>query len=181
MIEVCMLHPFCVEDEASVTSEYFRKMTEKCHFRDLLFFNQAFFGRPVFSCGRPASTFFSVARSICEISATPIRSNSLFLTSKPAFRAAFFTWPSTAYSASGMVKLSRTSFSLWALTLASGAVAGLAAAFGAAFGTALGAGLAAAFGAGLAAAFGAAFGAGLTAAFTAAVGAAGLAAGLAAA
>jgi hypothetical protein len=44
------------------------------------------FGRPVFSCGRLASTFFSVAKSIWLISATPMRSNSLFLTSKPAFR-----------------------------------------------------------------------------------------------
>jgi len=38
MIEVCMLHPFFVEDEASVTSEYFKKMTAKCHFHDMLFF-----------------------------------------------------------------------------------------------------------------------------------------------
>src|SRR5471032_2424015 len=144
--------------------------------------HQSFFGRPVFSCGKPASTFCRVARSIWLISATPMRSNSLFLISKPAFRQAFLTWPSTSYSASGMVKLSRTSFGLRAFSLAT--ATGLATALATGFATALTAGLAAALTAGLAAA---AFAAGLDTtlaagfAATLATGfAAGLAAGLAA-
>src|SRR5690606_35207905 len=66
-------------------------------------------GRPVFSCGRLSSTWRRVAMSRRPTSATPMRSNSLFLTSTPAFRQACLTAASTAYSSSGMVKLSRTS------------------------------------------------------------------------
>src|SRR5471032_1832276 len=170
--------------------------------------DQPFFGRPVFSCGSAASTFCSVARSIWLISATTMRSNSLFLISKPAFRQAFLTWPRTSYSASGMVKLSRTSFGLRAFSLetagalATALAAGLTAGFTAAFATGLAAaalaagltatlaagfaatlatGLAAALTAGLAATLAAAFTGALATGFTAALATVALAAGLAAA
>ena len=48
--------------------------------------------------------------------AIPIRMSSLFLISKPSFRQAFLTFASTAYSDSGMVKLSRTSWGLVSLS-----------------------------------------------------------------
>src|SRR5471032_1566984 len=163
-------------------AELFKNSKRRARLRGNQNSDQPFFGRPVFSCGSAASTFCSVARSIWLIRATPIRSNSLFLISKPAFRQAFLTWPSTAYSCSGMVKLSRTSFSLRVLSLAASTGAGLAAAaLGVALGAGLAAGLAAAFGAALAAGLAADLGAGLVAAFGAAFGAALTAAGLAAA
>src|SRR4051794_13696730 len=104
-----------------------------------------------------------------------MRSNSLFLISNPAFRQAFLTWPSTSYSCSGMVKLSRTSLALRTfsrtISLAPGApAAGLApVALRAGFGAA---GLVA----DLAAGFDAGFFAGFTAAFARAAAGAGLAA-----
>src|SRR5471032_976350 len=144
-------------------AELFKNSKRRARLRGNQNSDQPFFGRPVFSCGSAASTFCSVARSIWLISATPMRSNSLFLISKPAFRQAFLTWPSTAYSCSGMVKLSRTSLSL-SLCLAATALAatglaatdfaaaGFAAAgFAAALGAALAAGLATDLAAGLAA------------------------------
>src|SRR5476649_2849061 len=166
-------------------AELFKNSKRRARLRGNQNSDQPFFGRPVFSCGKPASTFCRVARSIWLIRATPIRSNSLFLISKPAFRQAFLTWPSTAYSCSGMVKLSRTSFSLRALSLAASTGADLAAAaLGAALTAALGAGLAealaAALGVALTAALGAALGAAFAAALGAAFGAALAAAGLAA-
>src|SRR5471030_703494 len=176
-------------------AELFKNSKRRARLRGNQNSDQPFFGRPVFNCGSAASTFCSVARSIWLISATPMRSNSLFLISKPAFRQAFLTWPSTAYSCSGMVKLSRTSLSL-SLCLASADFSvGLAAVFTAAV---LAAGLAAAAlaaaglaatdfaAAGFAAALGAALAAGLAADLAAgfasalAAGAAALAAGFAA-
>src|SRR5471032_3280717 len=156
-------------------AELFKNSKRRARLRGNQNSDQPFFGRPVFSCGSAASTFCSVARSIWLISATPMRSNSLFLISKPAFRQAFLTWPSTAYSCSGMVKLSRTSLSL-SLCLASAVFsAGLATVFTAAT-------LLADFAAGLAAALGAALAAGLAAGLAAALtaGAAALAAGFSA-
>src|SRR5476649_1990300 len=168
-------------------AELFKNSKRRARLRGNQNSDQPFFGRPVFSCGSAASTFCSVARSIWLISATPMRSNSLFLISKPAFRQAFLTWPSTAYSCSGMVKLSRTSLSLSlflvsavfsaglaavfaaAALLAGFASAGLAAGFAAAGLAALSAALAAGFAATLAAGFAAAAlaAAGLLAAFSA--------------
>src|SRR6185312_6564109 len=85
-------------------------------------------GRPAFKGGKVASTAFRPSTSIFEISATPIRSNSLFFTSTPALRQAFLTEPSTAYSGSGMEKLSRISFDFLTLgASAASALAGLAA------------------------------------------------------
>src|SRR5471032_901601 len=157
-------------------AELFKNSKRRARLRGNQNSDQPFFGRPVFSCGSAASTFCSVARSIWLISATPMRSNSLFLISKPAFRQAFLTWPSTAYSCSGMVKLSRTSLSLSLFLVSAVFSAGLAAAFAAA---ALLAGFASA---GLAAGL-ADLGAALAAGFAAALvtGAATLAAGFAAA
>src|SRR5471030_2322859 len=129
-------------------AELFKNSKRRARLRGNQNSDQPFFGRPVFSCGSAASTFCSVARSIWLISATPMRSNSLFLISKPAFRQAFLTWPSTAYSCSGMVKLSRTSLSLSLFLVSAVFSAGLAAVFAAA---ALLAGFASA---GLAAGFG---------------------------
>src|SRR5471032_201449 len=154
-------------------AELFKNSKRRARLRGNQNSDQHFFGRPVFSCGSAASTFCSVARSIWLISATPMRSNSLFLISKPAFRQDFLTWPSTAYSCSGMVKLSRTSLSLSLCLESADFSAGLAAALAAG---------AAAFAAGFAAAALAA--AGLAAALAAAglaftTGAFGAAAGLA--
>src|SRR5476649_718135 len=141
-------------------AELFKNSKRRARLRGNQNSDQPFFGRPVFSCGSAASTFCSVARSIWLISATPMRSNSLFLISKPAFRQDFLTWPSTAYSCSGMVKLSRTSLSLSLCLESADFSAGLAAVFTAA---ALAAGLAAAgF---TAAAFAGALGAALAAGF----------------
>src|SRR5471032_2297598 len=157
-------------------AELFKNSKRRARLRGNQHSDQPFFGRPVFSCGSAASTFCSVARSIWLISATPMRSNSLFLISKPAFRQAFLTWPSTAYSCSGMVKLSRTSLSLSLFLVSAVFSAGLAAVFAAA---ALLAGLAAGFAAAGLAALGAALAAGFAAALV--TGAATLAAGFAAA
>src|SRR5471030_57665 len=153
-------------------AELFKNSKRRARLRGNQNSDQPFFGRPVFSCGSAASTFCSVARSIWLISATPMRSNSLFLISKPAFRQAFLTWPSTAYSCSGMVKLSRTSLSLSLFLVSAVFSAGLAAAGLAALGAALAAGFAAALVTGaatLAAGFAAAAlaAAGLLAAFSA--------------
>ena len=60
-------------------------------------------GRPDFNCGKAANSPFRLAILSPRNRATPIRSNSLFLISTPAFRQAFLTWPSTACSVSGMV------------------------------------------------------------------------------
>src|SRR5471030_2213509 len=158
-------------------AELFKNSKRRARLRGNQNSDQPFFGRPVFSCGSAASTFCSVARSIWLISATPMRSNSLFLISKPAFRQAFLTWPSTAYSCSGMVKLSRTSLSLSLFLVSAVFSAGLAAVFAAALlagfaSAALAAGFAAAWVTGaatLAAGFAAAAlaAAGLLAAFSA--------------
>src|SRR5471032_1521817 len=113
-------------------AELFKNSKRRARLRGNQNSDQPFFGRPVFSCGSAASTFCSVARSIWLISATPMRSNSLFLISKPAFRQAFLTWPSTACSCSGMVKLSRTSLSLSLFLVSAVFSAGLAAVFAAA-------------------------------------------------
>src|SRR5471030_1261729 len=175
-------------------AELFKNSKRRARLRGNQNSDQPFFGRPVFSCGSAASTFCSVARSIWLISATPMRSNSLFLISKPAFRQAFLTWPSTAYSCSGMVKLSRTSLSLslclasadFSVGLAAVLAAGLAATALAATGFAAAgfaaAGFAAALGAALAAGLATDLAAGLAAGFASALaaGAAALAAGLAA-
>src|SRR5471032_1482814 len=148
-------------------AELFKNSKRRARLRGNQNSDQPFFGRPVFSCGSAASTFCSVARSIWLISATPMRSNSLFLISKPAFRQAFLTWPSTAYSCSGMVKLSRTSLSLSLFLVSAVFSAGLAAVFAAA---ALLAGFASAgLAAGFAAAGLAALGAALAAGFAAAL------------
>src|SRR5471032_2740757 len=168
-------------------AELFKNSKRRARLRGNKNSDQPFFGRPVFSCGSAASTFCSVARSIWLISATPMRSNSLFLISKPAFRQAFLTWPRTSYSASGMVKLSRTSFGLRAFSLetagalatglATTLAAGLAAGFTAAFATglaaaALAAGLTAALAAGFAATLATGLAAGLTAGLAATLAAA---------
>src|SRR5450830_1856144 len=83
--------------------------------------------------------------SIWLIRATPMRSSSLLRISKPAFRQAFLTWPSTAYSASGIVKLSRTRRSLagFSLTVSAALVTALVAGLVAGLAVALAAGLAA--------------------------------------
>src|SRR5471030_2629200 len=161
-------------------AELFKNSKRRARLRGNQNSDQPFFGRPVFSCGSAASTFCSVARSIWLISATPMRSNSLFLISKPAFRQAFLTWPSTAYSCSGMVKLSRTSLSLSLYLVSAGFSAFLAAVFAAALLAGFAsAGLAAGFAAAGLAALGAALAAGFAAALV--TGAATLAAGFAAA
>src|ERR1700692_3307280 len=96
-----------------------------------------FFGRPAFNGVSVARMIFSVLISRPLISETPIRSKSLFFISKPAFRQAFFTCAMTAYSGSGMVKLSRICL-IFLIFGASGAFsAGLMAGFTTGLGTAV--------------------------------------------
>ena len=123
-----------------------------------------FFGRPAFSGDKAAITLLSFFMSMSLISATPARSNSLFLTATPAFRKAFLTSLKTWYSISGMVKLSRTSLAFLPFTSATGltntGAAGFAAGLAALVMRLLAAGLAVGLVAGLAAALVAAFFAG---------------------
>ena len=79
----------------------------------------SFRGRPGFSGAKAPSSCFTTASDSLRTNATPMRSSSLFLISNPAFKHAFLTSLSAAYSISGMVKLSRTSLAFFTFSIGS--------------------------------------------------------------
>jgi hypothetical protein len=73
----------------------------------------SFLGRPALSGSSLAISVFKLDRSVLLSNNKPTRRSWLFFASMPALRQAFFTWFNTAYSASGMVKLSRTNLAFF--------------------------------------------------------------------
>jgi hypothetical protein len=126
--------------DQSLTADYFKKMTKKCQLHDMTTiqncdnFYFSFLGRPGFKGDSVATAAFNAANSRSRISTTPTRRSSLFFTSNPAFKQFFFTSPSTAYSISGIVKLSRINFAFLTFSFASGVVTGTGILFGNAIG-----------------------------------------------
>src|SRR5689334_9602036 len=100
---------------------------------------QVLAGRPVLSAGTAPRAAANAASPMAASAFTPARSTSLFLAGRPALAARCLSASSTAYSALGMVKLSRTSLGFFTFSglaaLATGAAGAgaLTGAFAAAF------------------------------------------------